>query len=215
MAYRTFERKKDDPVFFSITKKIMEKLKLIKSPTERASFCHKEVDDSLTLLMKEPLVSDSVSCKKGCAYCCHTQVSVTEDETQLLIEKGIHHLVKKENIQLLKLQKNAANSGEKWLQLPYGLRKCLFLGDDNSCQIYNHRPLVCRTNLVIGNPNQCSTVDGSEKPLRSLNTFKADMITMGAFLHSKENGAMPYMLYKVLNGTNKTIAQRRENLLQP
>ncbi len=167
----------------------------MKSNFKRVKFVHSEVDKYLDILLKDRFVSSVITCKKGCTACCHTQVSITEDEAIFLAQRAVD-----ENLFIdmknLYLQASVLNSDSKWYGLPYEKRRCIFLDDNNLCKVYEDRPLVCRTNYVLSPKESCLTLDGKERPLRLLNTPRADMITVGAFTQSKENGALPYMIWK-------------------
>lgn len=52
--------------------------------------------------------------------------------------------------------------------------------------------LSCRTNAVIGNPEQC--IESTN--LRLVNTFEADMAIYAHFLFSKNNGLLPELLFE-------------------
>jgi len=196
MANQTYISKKDNPFFVHITKNMIAELSQITDPITRALHTHRRVDEAIHNLVVSDTVKNHISCQKGCHHCCHTQVSVTSDETKLcatlLVKTG--KLDKK--LRLLHTQSKAGNSTDKWYQIPYSLRSCAFLNDDGSCCIYEHRPSVCRTTYVLGSADNCSTVDGKIKPVRSLNTFRADMIVIGSFLFNRINGALPYMLWE-------------------
>ena len=91
-----------------------------------------------------------ISCRKGCAHCCHLFVSVSMreavvikghcDDNDILIDK-----------EYLKKQSN-------YKQKDYSLQEnsaCVFLNDSNECKIYNVRPLACRKYFVISDPDLC------------------------------------------------------------
>ncbi|MCK5073778.1 MAG: YkgJ family cysteine cluster protein [Bacteriovoracaceae bacterium] len=179
----------------------MDKLQKIKSAVKRSRFVYREIDLSLKKLFDENHVTSEISCKRGCSFCCHTQVSVTCDEAELFAEK----VIKGHKIDFFRLyiQSQAGNNSEKWYLLPYEMRKCVFLNDNDECSIYDDRPSVCRTNYVFSIPFSCSTQDGLEKSVRLLLTKEADMIIMAANLNSNENGVLPYLLNKVLNKTKQ------------
>jgi uncharacterized protein len=74
---------------------------------------------------------DAYACRKGCSACCRVELSVCDVEAQSI--------------------------SEALAQLPTGRRlaiaaraedengACVFLRDDGACEIYEGRPLVCRT----------------------------------------------------------------------
>ena len=155
-----------------------------------------KVDKAIEDLRTDDFVDCMISCKQGCNYCCHTQVSVTSDEARLLvlhIKSGVDI-----DTERLKLQAETFNDSKKWYELDYKSRKCIFLNDEGLCSVYDDRPSVCRSNYVLSPREQCSTEDGNERPVRLLNTRDADMAIVGAFIQSEENGALPYMVSKIL-----------------
>ena len=100
-------------------------------------------------------------------------------------------------------QARAGNDADKWYKIPYQIRKCVFLGDENQCRIYKDRPMVCRSNNVLSDPENCKTEDGKEKPIRLLKTIKANMAIIAAFSLSSVNGALPFMLWNILEKTSR------------
>lgn len=185
---------------YSVYNNFLARLKDIIGNIPKARVTHREVDNQIHELFENPIVSENVSCKKGCSYCCYTQVSVTESEAELLakcVTDGVEI-----DRSFLYIQGEAANSASDWYSIPYEMRKCVFLAEDNTCRVYEDRPSVCRTNYVFSTPEKCSTIDGSEKPIRLLSTPKADMTIMASYANSCENGALPYMLWKALRKNN-------------
>ncbi|MCO4794193.1 MAG: YkgJ family cysteine cluster protein [Bacteriovoracaceae bacterium] len=157
---------------------------------------HNEIDQSIKTLFLDSAVKDNVKCGKGCSFCCHTQVSVTRDEAELLSQRIIDGL--DIDLEKLYLQSKSENKASEWYKLDHEARGCVFLDESGECKVYDDRPAVCRTNNVISEPVNCSTEDGQERPVRLLNTYASDMITMAFFINSKENGALPYLLFKTL-----------------
>lgn len=195
VAKKSFEQLKLIPEFNLIVKTVLESLSKFSSPLKRAKHLHKLVDEYNQEVFSHPLVNQLSPCKQGCSACCHTQVSVTEDEAILLldcVEKGV--AIDQER---LKLQVNAGNDTGKYFQMSYDLRKCLFLSDEGTCKVYQNRPSVCRTNAVLGDASQCDT-RVSLKPTRLVLTQKADMVIFASFLHSASSGSLPFMLHKVI-----------------
>ena len=183
-----------------ITNDIVKKLKKISSPIKRARYLHKEVNKKLSLLFKEEAVQKHLSCRKGCSACCNTQVSVSDDEAALLaklVESGL-----KIDLNKLKIQAQNSSNASSWYSQPYEQRGCVFLDENKECTVYNDRPSVCRTNHVVGDPKDCSTEDGIVKPVQLLNTFEADMAIMAGFGSCSKNGALPKMLFDLLNEKN-------------
>jgi len=209
IAKQTYDQLKEQASFSKITDFVVHHLKKISSPLERARFVHHVVDDYNRSVFSHPLVKQYSPCKAGCAGCCHTQVSITEDEANLLaslVENGL----KIDHARLQK-QMKAGNDSAEFYKLSYADRKCVFLGSDNLCQAYNDRPSVCRTNAVLGEASQCSTEKdlNENQQLRLIKTSEADMAIMGSFMASKSNGALALMLGKILQSPSKNKAKKK------
>lgn len=113
---------------------------------------HQQTDEHIAqLLAKDPRAKD-VQCRKGCSACCHLNVDVFPQEAQLLLavvaEQGI-------TIDEAKLARQAGKTLDAWRELPHEDRACVFLGADQTCQVYEHRPSACRKYLVVTDPALC------------------------------------------------------------
>ena len=199
IAKKSYDLLKSQPAFSSITDFIVHHLKKMSSPLERARFVHNVVDEYNREIFAHPLVKELSPCKAGCSGCCHTQVSITEDEAQLLaarVQEGITI-----NYSLLQKQNEALNCSENFYKLSYDERKCVFLGTNGKCQVYEDRPSVCRTNAVLGEASQCSTKNGldSTQSLRLIKTSQSDMAIVGSFIASNASGNLAYMLSKFVS----------------
>lgn len=184
IAKRSYDTLREKAHFKNIVDLVLEQLLKTIDSVRRAEIVHELVDHFNASVFNHDIVQQMSPCKQGCAYCCHYEVSVTEDEIDLIIQK----VNPKVDLALLKKQK------ENFANLPFNERGCVFLDANNSCSIYPHRPSVCRTNAVIGTPEQC--IDS--KNLRLVNTHEADMVIYSHFLSSKKNGRLPELLYDKL-----------------
>lgn len=197
IAKSTFELLRNQPEFLKITETMITHLNKIKSSLERARFVHNVVDEYNQKIFSHPIVKELMPCKAGCTGCCHTQVSVTEDEAELLahnISNGVEI-----DYKLLEHQSLAGNDTRAFFGIPYKERRCVFLDDQGACKVYKDRPSVCRTNAVLGDAAQCDTSTNSgDGALRLVKTQEADMAIVGAFAVAKESGTLPMMLSKVL-----------------
>jgi len=155
----------------------------------------------MAALLDEPLVQKHVSCKKKCSACCHTQVSITSDEADLLVSKIADGVFV--DIQRLSRLSTCENDSSEFYKINYLQRACPFLEDNGLCSVYDNRPSVCRSNHVVSDPSFCESTDGKERPVQLLNTYKADMVIMAQFKSSRENGALPVMIIKALNKLEK------------
>ncbi len=201
IAKSTFELLRNQPEFLKITETMITHLNKIKSSLERARFVHNVVDEYNQKVFSHPILKELMPCKAGCTGCCHTQVSVTEDEAELLahnISNGVQI-----DYKILDTQANAGNEASAFFAIPYKERRCVFLDANGACKVYKDRPSVCRTNAVVGDAAQCDTsTNAGQGALRLVKTQEADMAIVGAFAVAVESGTLPVMLSKVLKAKN-------------
>lgn len=203
IAKNTYDRLRAIEEFAFITDLLISELKQIKSAISRARFVHNRIDELTREVFAHPIVKDLSACKRGCDGCCHTEVSVTDDESELLALRVKNGL--KINLNRLQLQNQTAKDAKNFYSIPYESRACVFLGDKGLCTVYSDRPAVCRTNAVLGSSDQCSTKNGDSQRQRLVRTDRADMAIMGAFLVSPKSGSLGEMLWDKLNPPKKTI----------
>ncbi|EQC50164.1 flagellin N-methylase [Bacteriovorax sp. BSW11_IV] len=103
------------------------------------------------------------------------------------------------DLKRLYIQSEAQNDDVKWFKTPYDIRRCVFLNNKNECSIYENRPAVCRTNMVMSDPSDCATMDGKQRPIRLINTDKANMAIMAGYTVARTGGTLPYLLWKTLH----------------
>lgn len=117
-----------------------------------AAGIHQVIDDAQARRQVSP-GEPPISCQKGCAACCHQLVSITPDEARLLLfaaeEAG--HMVDHE-----RLERQASAFGlQGWRTLSHADKRCVMLGDDDACAVYEHRPSACRKYQVVSSPALC------------------------------------------------------------
>jgi Fe-S-cluster containining protein len=195
IALKTFEELCSRPEFLVISDFILRKLKKIPNPIKRAKYIHKMIDEYNEEIFAHPLVKELTPCKLGCTACCHTQVSVTEDEASLLAKKILGGVTIDED--RLNKQALVSHITNEFYQLSYEDRKCVFLDDMGGCRVYADRPAVCRTNAVLGDAKQCETSQGQQQ-LRLVKTSKSDMVIYAFYRYSKKNGSLPQMVSEQL-----------------
>lgn len=199
IAQKTFSELKNRVEAMELVQFVLKKLNKNHDPIKRARYVHRMVDELNEYIFNDPHVKSLSPCTSGCAACCHTQVSVTKDEAELLasrVSEGV-----KIDLDKLHIQMAIKNSSAGWYALTYEERKCVFLDSENKCSVYEDRPSVCRTNAVVGDASQCDTSQGP-KPTRLVNTPEADLAIYASYLHSSEGGTLPYMLSKSLKITD-------------
>lgn len=197
IAYKTYQQWKNNSSMSAFFFNVVRTLQSIKNPITKTRKFHQIINENIDSIFEDTTVTRSVSCKIGCSGCCHTPVSVSNEEAQLLA----HRVKSGVEISLKNLERQAilGNSSAAYYSLSFENRKCVFLSEKGACSVYEDRPAVCRTNFVVGNPKQCDTSDGKEKPVRLLNTTKADMAIIAGFKTATSSGLLPSMLYRELN----------------
>lgn len=122
-----------------------------------AAGVHRIIDEAVSLLgAHDPAAADRIACRKGCAHCCYIPVDITPDEAKLL------HMMAREaglDLDMPRLRLQALNSRpDAWAKLSAPLRRCVFLGADSACQVYEWRPGACRKYQVLDTADKCDTV---------------------------------------------------------
>jgi uncharacterized protein len=195
IAKQTFDQLREDHEHFGIFTFVLESLKKISNKFQRVRTVHQMIDEFNQDVFAHPLVKQFSPCSMGCSACCHTQVSVTEDEAALLASKIKQGL--KIDEARLQLQMQAQDDSDQWYKITFADRKCVFLDERGACRVYEDRPAVCRTNAVLGEASQCNTAE-SIQPTMLVKTSKADMAICALYYHAKSSGALPHMLGKQL-----------------
>ncbi len=170
---------------------------------KRSKLVHQLIDEYNIEVFAHPVVKELSPCKNGCSFCCHTQVSVTEDEATVLVQRIQEGLdVDRE---LLERQMMAGNDPQAFYRMNHLERRCVFLDDQGSCKVYKDRPSVCRTNAVIGESSQCDT-SKTIQPTRLVMTKKADMVIYASFLFARKSGTLPNMVGTMLKEQESKVS---------
>jgi Fe-S-cluster containining protein len=136
-------------------------------------------------------------CKSGCSNCCHNPVTVTNDESMVILE---YSKLKNIEIDLIKAH-NQALAKQK-LEMPHQERQCIFLDKTNSCKIYPVRPLVCRSHFSLTEPKFCEWIDNMDSDMVHFIVPKTEIEIMSIW-NSNIIGLLPAMILKNIN--NKQV----------
>jgi Fe-S-cluster containining protein len=118
------------------------------------------------------------SCRKGCAHCCHLLVDITKSEALLLADAA--RALSPEKKQRLKEQASWPNDPMFFVhQFPKS--RCVFLADDNSCSIYERRPMACRAHFVISDPVHCDTEKSPGNTIQTVAYMDAEGFISAAY----------------------------------
>ena len=125
IAKKSFDQLSHLPEFLEIVQFILDKISRVSSPLKRARIVYKSIDEFNEEIFAHTLVQQYSPCKVGCSACCHTQVSVTSDEAELLTQKIVEGV--EINLELLELQANVSEETSTFYQLKYDDRKVFIL----------------------------------------------------------------------------------------
>jgi uncharacterized protein len=136
--------------FLSVYSSVILALSKLPKGAERAQMAQDLIESEVS----EGKPSD-VSCSRGCAACCKTYPKqILEDEADQLAEliRAGEIKVDIEEIERQAQSLARAKAGQGTFQ-----DHCVFLGKDNACSIYKHRPTVCRKYFVTSPAEACGS----------------------------------------------------------
>ena len=144
----------------------------------------------------------TINCNKGCAYCCYMKVDITSEEAKLIIDYCKLNQIPID-IDYLTAQTEDFNS------IKYADRKCMFLDDDNSCRIYEYRPMACRKLNVVSDPSDCDTEINPGTRVAKMTDPGAEIVACAVY-QSTNYGLMSKMLLNELQkgGKNEPIEKK-------
>ena len=133
----------------SVYKTFNEVVNLLRTIPEgkgRAGWIYKLIDQHR---VPEP----KVSCGRKCGGCCHGKVEINAEEADALVASAEHHRWEIDRVRL-KIQKDfSVKDFEAADEL---VARCVFLGEDQLCQVYEERPVFCRNHFVTTPKENCS-----------------------------------------------------------
>lgn len=146
-----------------------------------------------------------ISCRKGCAHCCHQFVATSEQEAKL-----IYRFCKEENIPIdvdkLTRQKDYGD-GIDWVTKED--TACVFLDENNTCKIYEARPASCRKYLVSSPPEQCDTKVNPQGRTIVFSTLELETVasTFPNLSENSENLSLAGQLFKIIKNETPTFSR--------
>lgn len=151
----------------------------IVSPVELARDIHGGVDKLIQVRQRDPISqAKQITCRKGCAHCCSQIVASSDIEAKLLA-----HVMKEQGLTIdrARLERQAGRNDASWLEQSAEDRTCVFLGPDNTCRVYEHRPASCRKYFSISDPSLCDLTTNPEGRVSVWFALYAEMVTSAMF----------------------------------
>ena len=183
----------------SLFRKYTAKLLEFPPGIERGRALHQMMDKELKAAAALP-----VSCREGCSGCCHYEVEITQDEAEILkqvVQDGF--AIDRDR---LETQAARARKSPEWGRFWSAANRCVFLGETGGCQIYEHRPAICRKHLVTSPANACTTTGGAVAPVQVL--LAEILLSAATSLEGATSASLAKMLRAALqanaSGSNAT-----------
>lgn len=162
---------------------------------KRLAVLYRELDQELADQARR--ASAPPSCRRGCHECCHLRAVIADMEAQALVQ----HVRERQGDEALErlrlacaeqLRRFGHLTDREWFAR--GVR-CVFLGEDGGCTVYEMRPVACRAHLVASDPRLCSHTTPGAVTVQIVTTkatdrFAARLVKRGA----KWRGPLPYAL---------------------
>lgn len=146
-----------------------------------------------------------ISCRKGCSFCCNIRVVGFQVEADYILEYCVNNNIK---IDVERLELQAQNNDDiSYCMSTY--RRCVFLSDEGTCNIYEVRPSSCRNYMVTSPPERCNvdSIEGQQGTISAFNIGAALVQFALADILEHDNIAK-LLLKSIKNGSsNKAVQQ--------
>lgn len=126
-------------------------------------------------------MAGKTTCGSGCSFCCHSDINMSTYEASYINAVIEHYDIKVDEVRLKKQQT------KKWHKLKYAEKKCVMLGEENECMIYDYRPMICRLWNSTEDPKFCDQKAGSTET-RTARVVEAWAVTLVLYTLDSEEG---------------------------
>lgn len=130
-----------DNLFTSLSLQIYQNIARLTAHDEIVEACLQETESAITLFQKHIPHTSRIACQKGCSHCCYFPVTSPPQFIGIIAKKLKEEFSKDDLNSLKKEMQKYITSRED----PTSRLKCPFLRESNTCNIYDHRPLACRS----------------------------------------------------------------------
>jgi Fe-S-cluster containining protein len=160
------------------------------TPAEVAERQHEMADVLIQIEKDRHPRAIEISCRPGCAHCCHIEVSITAQEAALLARTA-HD----EGIEIDMQRARVQAEAEQWSDVPPELRACVFLNQHDGCKVYENRPLACRNYHVITSPDACDSIRHPGAEVINFVSVRSEILLSAARL-ATNNGRLADMVMR-------------------
>jgi len=169
--------------------KYRAKLAQFGAGAERARALHAMMDREMKAVAAIPL-----SCGRGCAGYCSYEVEITLSEAALLRD-AVRGGVEIDGARLA-LQAARERQAPEWKRFGHADNRCVFLGEDGACRIYEYRPSICRKHVVTTPASACTTAGEAVAPVQVL--LAEILLSAELSLEGTEFGSLSKLLTREL-----------------
>jgi len=171
----------------------------------RAELLHHMMDHEL-----KASASMEVSCRKGCGGCCHYEVEVTQDESELLAEIITNGF--SVDLKRLETQATYERQGPEWAKFWSAENRCVFLSAEGSCGIYEDRPSICRKHSVITPASSCTTLGEQVTPVQV--PLAEILLSAALSIPGAKHASLSKMVLATLNKTSEHTSKTQTPFLE-
>lgn len=180
-----------DQLFSNLCKEIYVTIRDLSDPSEIMSICYNQAEIALDLFNKHFPQNKQTVCKKGCFYCCNFPVTCPPQVISYLVKYLRESFSENDLNSMLEAMQEYLNQ-----RTNSSTRiRCPFLNDDNICQIYESRPLSCRS-FTSFNVQTCrsSLVDNRNITQEPTHYRVYQAVTTALMAAAKNNGLSEHQL---------------------
>jgi Fe-S-cluster containining protein len=147
--------------------------------------------------------SMEVSCKKGCGGCCHYEVEITQDESELLAEIVTNGFAV--DMKRLETQATYERQSPEWAKFWSAENRCVFLSAEGSCGIYEDRPSICRKHSVVTPATSCTTLGELVTPVQV--PLAEILLSAALSIPGSKHASLSKMLLSALDKTSEPASK--------
>ena len=154
-----------DDLFNKLCRQIYEDVKDAATPADTLRICNNSIVHAEHIFVANFPDNYQTACQQGCSHCCHFPVQAAPQD---IVQLALHLKLSLSDAELAdlntRLQQDIQQRSGAFMRAP-----CPLLTAEQSCSVYEHRPLVCRM-FSSQNAFSCeqSLTDGrqiSQRPL--------------------------------------------------